>query len=101
MSYPISKMSFCDFNATCYFILGAQCEGSGVCAPLPANLEELKQIITTALQTVTKDMLQRVWTELEYRYDVCCVSDVFGRSWSTDMTCAVSQTCLGGAGVPI
>ena len=38
---------------------------------------------------------------LEYRYDVCCVSNVFERSWSTDMTCSVSQTCLGGAGVPI
>ena len=41
---------------------------------IPANLEELKQRITTALQTVTQDMLQRVWEELEYQIDVCRVS---------------------------
>ena len=34
---------------------------------LPANIEEMKQRITTALETVTEDMLQRVWYELEYR----------------------------------
>ena len=28
--------------------------------PLPANLEELKHRITTAQQTVTQDMLQRI-----------------------------------------
>ena len=33
--------------------------------PLPANIEEMKQRITAALETVTKDMLQRVWHELE------------------------------------
>ena len=42
--------------------------------PPPASLEELKQRITTALQTATKDMLQRVWEELEYRIDMCRVS---------------------------
>ena len=34
--------------------------------PLPANLAEHKQRITTALQVVTLDMPQRVWEELEY-----------------------------------
>ena len=34
--------------------------------PLPANIEKMKQRITAALETVTKDMLQRVWHELEY-----------------------------------
>ena len=48
-------------------------EGTGVCPPLPANLEELRQRIIAALQTVTQDMLQ-----------------LFGRSWSTELTCAVS-----------
>ena len=42
--------------------------------PLPADLEKLKQRITTALQTVTQDMLQRVWEELDYRIDGCRVS---------------------------
>ena len=43
---------------------------------LPANIEEMKQRITAALETVTKDMLQRVWHELEYRLDVCRVTGV-------------------------
>jgi len=29
--------------------------------PLPANVNELKQSITIALETVTQDMLHRVW----------------------------------------
>ena len=42
--------------------------------PLPANIEEMKQRITAALETVTEDMLQRVWYELEYRLNVCRVT---------------------------
>ena len=42
--------------------------------PRPANIEEMKQRITAALETVTKDMLQRVWHELEYRLDVSRVT---------------------------
>ena len=38
--------------------------------PLPADLEELKQRITATLETVTQDMLERVWEELDYRLDV-------------------------------
>ena len=40
----------------------------------PANIEEMKQRITAALETVFKDMLKRVWLELEYRLDVCRVT---------------------------
>ena len=43
--------------------------------PLPANIEEMKQRVTAALKTVTEDMLQRVWHELEYRLNVCRVTD--------------------------
>ena len=43
-------------------------------SPLPANIEEMKQRITAALETVTKDMLLQVWHELEYRLDVCRVT---------------------------
>jgi len=38
--------------------------------PLPANVNELKQRITIALETVTQDMLHRVWEELDYRIGV-------------------------------
>ena len=41
---------------------------------LPANIEEMKQRITAALETVIKDMLQRVWHEFEYRLDGCRVT---------------------------
>ena len=42
--------------------------------PLSANTEEMKLRITAALETVTEDMLQRVWHELEYRLNVCRVT---------------------------
>ena len=42
--------------------------------PLPANIEEMKQRITAALETVIKVMLQRVWHKLEYRLDVSRVT---------------------------
>ena len=42
--------------------------------PLPANIEEMKQRITAALETVTEDTLQRVWHEFESRLDVCRVT---------------------------
>ena len=39
--------------------------------PLPATIPELKILIRTAIQTITADMLQTVWNELDYRVDVC------------------------------
>jgi len=42
----------------------------GLCPPLPANVNELKQRITIALVTITQYMLHRVWEELDYRLDV-------------------------------
>ena len=39
--------------------------------PLPANILELKVRIRTATDTITADMLQIVWNELDYRVDVC------------------------------
>ena len=53
---------------------GGNVKGLMYAPPLPANQEELQQRITTALQTVTQDMLQRIWEELKYRIDVCRVS---------------------------
>jgi hypothetical protein len=42
--------------------------------PLPVSLNELNQRITTAAASVDKDMLRTVWTELDYRIDVCRVT---------------------------
>lgn len=58
----------------CDFFLWGYVKGLVFVPPLPANIEELKQRITAALETVTEDMLQRVWHELEYRLDVCRVT---------------------------
>ena len=35
---------------------------------------ELKLRIRTAIETITADMLQTVWNELDYRVDVCIIT---------------------------
>ena len=42
--------------------------------PLPANLQELHQQIRAAVAVVSRDMLERVWGELDYRIDICRIS---------------------------
>jgi len=42
--------------------------------PLPENIPELKVRIRTATETITADMLQTVWNELDYRVDVCRIT---------------------------
>jgi hypothetical protein len=42
--------------------------------PLPASMPELKVRIRTTIGTVTADMLQTVWNELDYRVDVCRIT---------------------------
>jgi len=41
--------------------------------PLPVSLNKLKQCIRTAVVSVDEDMLRSVWTELDYRIDICHV----------------------------
>ncbi|PSN55546.1 hypothetical protein C0J52_20117 [Blattella germanica] len=38
---------------------------------MPANLAQLRHRITVAVQEMTPDMLQRVWQEIYFRWDVC------------------------------
>jgi len=42
--------------------------------PLPATVDELQERITAAVKSVTPDMLHRIWSELDYRIDVCRVT---------------------------
>ena len=42
--------------------------------PLLMSLQELRDRITHALQTITAYMLHRVWDEFDYRVDVCRVT---------------------------
>jgi hypothetical protein len=42
--------------------------------PVPASIPELKVRIRTATETITTDMLQTVWNELDYHIDVCRIT---------------------------
>jgi hypothetical protein len=42
--------------------------------PLPSTLDELKNRITTAVESIIKDLLQEVWNEFDYRLDVIRVT---------------------------
>jgi len=43
-------------------------------SPLPASIPELKARMRTAIETITADMLQTVWNELDYGVDVCRIT---------------------------
>ena len=45
-----------------------------MCLPFPQVSAELKVRIRTAIETITADMLQTVWDELDYRVDVCRIT---------------------------
>jgi len=53
-----------------YLSMGLR-QGSGLCSSSSASIPELKVRIRTAIETITADMLQTVWNELDYRADVC------------------------------
>ena len=42
--------------------------------PLNASIPELKVRIRTSIETITADMLQTVWNEIDYRVDVCRIT---------------------------
>jgi hypothetical protein len=42
--------------------------------PLPASIPELKVRIRTAIETITAEMLQTFWNELDYHVDVCIIT---------------------------
>ena len=45
-----------------------------VFTPLPASIPEMKVRIRTAIETITADMLQTVWNEIDYHVDVCRIT---------------------------
>jgi len=42
--------------------------------PQPMSITDLKNRITAAVETITPDLLSRVWQELDYSLDVCRVT---------------------------
>ena len=49
-------------------------QGSGLCSSSSRIIPELKVRIRTAIETITADMLQTVWNEIDYRVDVCRIT---------------------------
>ena len=58
----------------CDFFLWGYVKDQVYVPPFPTSIPELKVRIRTAIETVTADMLQTVWNELDYRVDVCRIT---------------------------
>jgi len=54
----------------CDFFLWVFVKDTVFVPPLPANLQDLGNRITAAVGLVDRDMLTRVWNEVDYRIDV-------------------------------
>jgi hypothetical protein len=59
----------------CDFFLCGYVKNQVYVPPLHASMPELKVRIRTAIGTITADMLQTVWNELDYRVDVCRITN--------------------------
>jgi hypothetical protein len=42
---------------------------------MPRDLPQLRQRFVEAVAAIDRQMLQRVWQELDYRFDVCRVTN--------------------------
>ena len=72
----------CSPDATpCDFFLWGYVKDQVYVPTLPASIPELKVRIRTATETITADMLQTVWNELDYHVDVWCICKVT-KMWS-------------------
>ena len=58
----------------CDFFLWGYVKDQVYVPPLPTSIPELKVRIRTAIETITAEMLQTVWNELDYRVDVCRIT---------------------------
>jgi len=43
--------------------------------PLPASTQELKVQVRTSIETITANTLQTVWNEIDYRVDICRITN--------------------------
>jgi len=58
----------------CDFFLWEFVKDTVFVPPLPANLKVLRSHITAAVALVVRDMLTRVWNEMDYRINVCRIT---------------------------
>jgi hypothetical protein len=42
--------------------------------PVPLNVQQLKERIRTAHALMDEEFLAKVWQEVEFRWDVCCMT---------------------------
>ena len=59
----------------CDFFLWGYVKDQVYVPSLPESIPEMKVRIRTANETITADMLQTVWNELDYRVDVCRITN--------------------------
>jgi hypothetical protein len=62
------------FSRLCDFFLWGDVKEQVFVPPLPLDIDELKLRIITAVRTIDRNMLERVWDELDYRLDICWVT---------------------------
>ena len=58
----------CDYFLWCYV------KDKVFVPPQPVSIPNLENRITAVMETITPDLLIRVWQELDYRLDVCRVT---------------------------
>ena len=61
-----------DLTPCDYFLWGYVTDKVSV-PPQPVSIPDSKNRITVAVETITPDLLSRVWQEFDYRLDVCRV----------------------------
>jgi hypothetical protein len=59
----------------CGFFLWGYVKDKVYVPPVPSSILELRVRIRTATETIAADMLQTVWNELDYRVDVCRITN--------------------------
>ena len=74
----------------CDFFLWGYVKDRVYVPPLPATVDKLQQRVTAAVNSVTPDMLQRAWSELDYRIDVCRVT----RGGHIECVCDTTWNCM-------
>jgi hypothetical protein len=63
------------FTGPCDAFLWGYAKEQVFVLPLPPDIDELKLRFTAAVETIDRNMLERVWDELDYRLDICRVTN--------------------------
>lgn len=71
----VNKHSTRIWGTECDFFLWGFVKQQVYVPPLPRDIDELKARITAVVGTIDVKMLERVWQEMDYRLDVCRVTN--------------------------